>query len=106
MLAPTQNSKWIELPEEFDAPSALELKACFQEASEAQAEEVWLDMRQVRFMDSSGVGAIVFLYKRLAARGIPLVLFGPIGQPADLIRMLRIDRTIPVTFGAIQGDAA
>ncbi len=43
---------------------------------------------------SSGVGALVFLYKRLVAQERDMVLIGLQGQPRDMLRLLRIDRTV------------
>lgn len=49
-----------------------------------------VDLSQSRFLDSSGVGAIVFLYKRLRARGYALRLAGAEGQPLKLLSHLGI----------------
>lgn len=49
-----------------------------------------VDLTQSRFLDSSGVGAIVFLYKRLKARGYGVALSGAEGQPLKLLTHLGI----------------
>ena len=51
-------------------------------------------MSAVTFIDSSGVGALVFLYKRLVTQGRDMVLVGLQGQPRDMLRLLRIDKTV------------
>ncbi|MFP1633353.1 STAS domain-containing protein [Zhengella sp. ZM62] len=52
--------------------------------------DVTLDMTQCRFIDSSGVGAIVYLHKRMRARGYRVSLSGLDGQPLKLLRHLGI----------------
>lgn len=49
---------------------------------------VVLDLRQVDFIDSSGVGLIVFLLKRLQVQHRELKLVRVSGQPAQLLKTL------------------
>lgn len=53
-------------------------------------DDLELDMRKVRFLDSSGVGAIIFLFKRCRARGYRIELTGLAGQPLKLLQHLGI----------------
>ena len=81
---------------DFDALAVQSLRPRLDGLAEAGAKALRLDMTGVRFLDSSGVGAIVFLFKRLSAAGRKLELLGVTGQPRELLKFLRIDRTIPV----------
>ena len=81
----------------LDAAVALEAKAVFEQVLATTEGDVVLDMGEVDFIDSSGVGAIVFLYKRLVMRQRGLTLTALNGQPLELIVLLRLDRSIPVT---------
>ena len=56
---------------------------------------VLLDLRDISFVDSTGIGAIVFIFKRLQGHDAILRLICGDGQPRDLLSLLRIDRTIP-----------
>ncbi|WP_372831587.1 STAS domain-containing protein [Pontibacterium sp.] len=58
--------------------------------------DVTLDMTQIDFIDSSGIGAIVFLFKRLRSNDRSLSLAGVHGQPLELLRYLRIEQSINV----------
>ncbi len=60
-------------------------------------QDVVLDFTKVDFVDSSGIGAIVFLFKRLRAEGHSLCIEGAKGQPLELFKHLHIDRSIPVS---------
>ena len=53
-------------------------------------EDVVIDMSNVEFIDSSGVGAIVFLYKRMLASNRKLKLQKLGGQPHQLLTHLRL----------------
>ncbi|WP_434354765.1 STAS domain-containing protein [Parasalinivibrio latis] len=57
---------------------------------------VVVDMAQVGFLDSSGIGAIVYLYKRLRERDREMALKNVQGQPLELMQLLRISNAIPV----------
>ena len=82
----------------FDAQTVSALEEDFQALVEESKGRLVLDLNGVDFMDSSGIGSIVFLYKRLKAQNRDLVLSGVNGQPARLIQSLRVDKTITTKF--------
>ncbi|OIQ26301.1 STAS domain-containing protein [uncultured Vibrio sp.] len=58
--------------------------------------EIELDFSRVDFLDSSGVGALVYLYKRLVERERNMRIENVRGQPLEIIKLLRIGQAIPV----------
>ncbi|UTV26737.1 STAS domain-containing protein [Photobacterium atrarenae] len=86
----------LTLANEFDAYAAKQLEAELDVLSQTEQPEVIIDLTHVSFIDSCGIGAIVFLYKRLKSRGRSLRLLNVNGQPRQLINMLRIDKAIPL----------
>ncbi|MCU7905402.1 MAG: STAS domain-containing protein [Candidatus Thiodiazotropha sp. (ex Epidulcina cf. delphinae)] len=54
------------------------------------------DLSQVSFIDSTGIGVIVFLYKRLRAEGRMLEMINVQRQPMEMMELLRIGSVIPV----------
>lgn len=84
----------VALENELDAMAVSELRPLFELLSEYSGD-VLADLRDVHFIDSSGIGALVFLYKRLLMKGHRLELICGPGQPHDLLEMLHIDRVIP-----------
>jgi anti-anti-sigma factor len=68
----------------------------FQELLTDNVADITLDLSSVDFMDSSGVGSIVYLHKRLVADNRALFLSGLSGQPKKIIEFLRIDKIIKV----------
>ena len=59
-------------------------------------EDVMLDLSRVTFVDSTGIGALVTLHKRLVARGHKLKVSGLRGQPLQLFMNLKL---IPLFSG-------
>lgn len=89
----------VTLSGEMDAQGCSEIRPQLDRLlDDAQHKDVALDIGAVSFIDSSGIGAIVFLFKRLKARGGALSLYNVQGQPRELIELLRIDTAIPVHF--------
>ncbi len=84
----------VKIEGDFDAAIAAEAKSVFTNLSETASKDVLLDLSEVNFIDSSGIGAIVFLYKRLRCNGYELSLAGVKHQPYELLKLLRIDKII------------
>ena len=82
----------------FDAQSVTTLESDFLSLVEESNDRIVLDLKLVDFMDSSGIGSIVFLYKKLKAQNRELVLSGVNGQPARLIQSLRVDKAIATHY--------
>lgn len=88
--------RFVGLPRDLDAETVSELRPAVASLVTGDARDMAFDMSRVRFIDSSGIGLLVFAYKRLAAAGRELTLFGLVGQPRQLIEFLRIDQIIRI----------
>ena len=64
---------------------------------------VIIDISKVEFIDSSGIGLIVHIYKSLTARKINVVLSGASQQPLELLKATQLDRFL--TFSKTLEDA-
>jgi anti-anti-sigma factor len=53
-------------------------------------DDVVLDLSKVEFVDSSGLGILVFLHKRLVSSGHKLKIVGLKGQPLQLFTNLHL----------------
>jgi anti-anti-sigma factor len=73
----------------FDAGYLDQFREQVDSLAEA-AEDVMLDLSRVTFVDSTGIGALVALHKRLVARGHKLKIFGLRGQPLQLFINLKL----------------
>lgn len=89
----------IKIHGEFDALGSSKIRPELEKvARQTEPENVFLDLTEVSFLDSSGVGAIVFLYKRLKEHSRKLKITGANGQPRELLELLRIHKAIPVVL--------
>ncbi|MHC8510237.1 MAG: STAS domain-containing protein [Rhodospirillales bacterium] len=90
----------ITVTGDFDAALAAAHRDALESLAKTAEGAVTVDLADTPFIDSSGVGAVVYLYKRLKTRGVSLDVTGAAGQPLQTMRTLRIERAIPVNAGA------
>ena len=74
----------IELKEDLDAATMTDLKETIESLALSRSD-VEFDISRVQFIDSSGIGGFVYLYKRLRANGHNLWLTGANNQPRRLL---------------------
>jgi len=86
-------SRVLVMPPDMDAAAMKAHKPLCEDAA-ASGDDIVVDMSRVEFIDSSGVGAIVFMYKRLVSGGKMLKLSGVRGQPLQLLTYLRLNDLI------------
>jgi anti-anti-sigma factor len=84
----------IKLPTDFSGFNVDKLAEDFDQLAQSCKEKVILDFSATEFIDSSGIGAMVFLYKRIEKKGVTLQLMNVSGQPEKLMKLLRVDKTI------------
>jgi anti-sigma B factor antagonist len=76
---------------ELDALSAGELRPLLDRVVEEGRRNVTVDLAQLRLVDSSGVGALVSLYKRVRASGGQVSFINVTSQPLVIFKLLRLD---------------
>jgi anti-sigma B factor antagonist len=91
----------------LDATTCLEVRERFDEAVAANPEIVVVDLSGLRLIDSSGVGAIVSLFKRIRGAGGVFEVRGVGGQPLSIFKVLRLDKVfqIPEASGSRKAAA-
>lgn len=75
----------------MDAAGVQSARADFDVLAAAN-QNVTFDMTNVDFMDSPGVGALVYVFKRVRARGHNIAVINLNGQPKQLFEDLRLSR--------------
>jgi anti-sigma B factor antagonist len=78
----------------FDAQSAPQVRGALDALVAEQRLEVAVDLSSLTSIDSSGIGAVVSLYKRVRAQGGRVYVKGLRGQPLAIFRLLRLDRVL------------
>jgi anti-sigma B factor antagonist len=76
---------------ELDALSAPTLRPLLDELVETDRRDITVDLSGLRLIDSSGVGALVSLYKRIRANGGEVRFAGVTAQPLVIFQLLRLD---------------
>jgi len=79
---------------ELDATSVVELRPLIGRVGEERPLQVTVDLSSLRLIDSSGVGAIVALFKTVRAYGGTLNVLGVRDQPLAIFRLLHLDRVL------------
>ncbi|WP_413701770.1 STAS domain-containing protein [Psychromonas sp. KJ10-10] len=87
----------VQLSGEMDALGCSQIRKELETLAQQTHSHTLLDINNINFIDSSGIGAIVFLFKRLKEQGRTLEIIGVQGQPQELMKLLRIDSAIPLT---------
>ena len=91
----TQNGvSVLRIEGELDALSVVELRPIISQVGEERPPQMMVDLSRLRLIDSSGVGAIVALFKVVRGYGGDLVVDGVCDQPLAILRLLHLDRVL------------
>ena len=93
---------------ELDLCSSQTLREHLTAAADAGASTIVVDLGELSFIDSTGLGVLALLARRLTPAAADLVIVCPEGRVRGLLAMTGLDRFIPVypTRGeALRGEA-
>jgi len=76
----------------FDAACAKEFREAVAAKWSEGIQRVEMDLSNVDFIDSSGVGALLSVQKRLGTDSDPMVLLNPRANVVSVIELLRLHR--------------
>ena len=82
----------LELEGALDALTAPEIRPIFDKVVADGRRRVTVDIAKVTMIDSSGIGAIVSLFKRIKADGGQVLVVGAKDQPLAVLKLLKLDR--------------
>jgi len=82
----------LSLKGNLDALTANELRPTIDELVANHEIKVIFDLHDLTLIDSSGVGAIVSLFKRVRMLGGDVKIARLANQPKEIFRLLRLDR--------------
>lgn len=86
----------LSLKGNLDAITVPELKPEIDNIVSERKTAVVVDMSGLTLIDSSGVGAIVSLFKRVRALSGDVKVAGVTAQPKEIFRLLRLDRAFDI----------
>ena len=81
---------------ELDALSVPEIRAELDRLVSDGDRQVLVDLSGLHLIDSSGVGALVSLFKRIRAEGRQFSVTGVHGQPMQIFEVLRLDHVFQI----------
>lgn len=79
---------------ELDAITSTDLRPALERLLAERHARIVVDLTNLRLIDSSGVGALVFLYKKAREYGGMVSVTGTRDQPLSIFRLLRLDRVL------------
>lgn len=85
----------VQIEGTLDAVTAPEFRTLVDELVAENRKDITLELSGLRLIDSSGVGVIVSLFKRVRANDGKVRIVGLRDQPRAIFRLLRLDRVFP-----------
>ena len=83
---------YITIEGTLDAVSVSDMRGELDALVNSRPKAVDVDLSQLRLIDSSGVGALVSLYKRVREKGGTVAIRGVRDQPLAIFQLLQLDR--------------
>ena len=89
----------------LDALNAPNLKRVTEGLADDGRVQVIFDMSQLKLIDSSGVGAIVSLFKQVRSRRGDVKIAALSGQPREIFKLLRLDKAFELADSVDEASA-
>ena len=84
----------LRIEGELDAVTIPDLRPAIDALLAERHPRIVVDLSGLRLIDSSGVGAVVFLYKKAKEYGGVVTVHGLSEQPLTVFKLLRLDRLL------------
>ncbi|HLK35507.1 MAG TPA: STAS domain-containing protein [Polyangiaceae bacterium] len=92
LLTDNDKTKVLRIDGELDALSCPDLRPTLDVLAQGHNHKITVDLSGLRHLDSSGVGALVSLYKSARASGGSVRFVGVANQPLRIFKLLRLER--------------
>jgi len=90
--ADLENEVRLHIDGALDALTARDIRPIFDQVVADKPKKVTVDLEGLTLIDSSGVGAIVSLFKRVKADGGNVVVMRAHDQPLAVLKLLKLDK--------------
>ncbi len=81
----------------FDSFSAKDARETFATLAETIDRNIILELNNCDFVDSSGIGALIFLHKRLRCKGFNISITNVSEQPYGLFTLLGLEKIFQIS---------
>ncbi len=86
----------LSLKGQLDALTAGSMKPIVDDLMDSKTTNIVFDLQNITLIDSSGVGAIVSVFKRTRAWNGDTKISGLSAQPLEVFKLLKLDKVIHV----------
>jgi anti-sigma B factor antagonist len=86
----------IDIKGEMDLYNAFKLKDIVKAMIERSVKEYVINLEEVQYIDSSGIGSILFVYGEMKQRGMSLVVAGARGPVKRVIELTKLIGYLPL----------
>lgn len=86
----------VELQEEIDLFHANKLKLYFNKIFESSHKRIVLNFQEVTYIDSSGIGALLNIFKESKKREIKILFSNIHGSVKKVIELTKLDDYFPI----------
>lgn len=86
----------IDVIGEMDLYNAFKLKELVKKMIDGKVTSYILNLEQVSYMDSSGIGALLYVHSELKKRGLPLRIVGLTGSVKKVIELTKLIEYFPI----------
>jgi anti-sigma B factor antagonist len=86
----------VELQEEIDLFHANKLKLYFNKIFESSHTRILLNFQDVTYIDSSGIGALLNIFKETKKRSIKMFFINIHGSVKKVIELTKLDDYFPI----------
>jgi anti-sigma B factor antagonist len=95
----------IDISGEMDLYNAFRLKQVVKQMIERQIREYVINLEKVGYIDSSGIGALLFVHAELKKRGLLLKIANVRGSVKKVIELTKLMGYLPITGGVNEAVA-
>ena len=97
-----RNTLFISLDGELDEHTAEYTRVNLDAAlTQTRAASVVIDLANLRFMDSTGIGVLIGRYKKMKDRNVPIFIANPSTQAERIFKMTGLYSIMPRRDGGI-----
>ena len=86
----------IDVVGEMDLYNAFKLKDLVRKMIDSNVASFILNLEQVGYMDSSGIGALLYVHSELKKKGLPLRIVGVTGSVRKVIELTKLMEYFPI----------
>src|SRR5262249_41644983 len=97
--------KVLRLPEQVTAANAAQLKTQIKDTIQREKCLLELDLADVSYMDSAGLGVMVFAYEQSKSQGGSVRIHRPLAPVRELFQKTRFNQVLTIVDGPPDGEA-